>query len=199
MRVAGGLLGGAWLTHLTADLGNGRFDGAWLAQSFENLTPEKAIWEKYAHLFASVDTEQERFLEFERWWNGFYFLSREEILAIVENLFIGDQLEQGQFRICEGCWADLRRIKNRLAALGGLDRLVFTGGIGANAPVVPKVCTGLKHLDIVLDDERNANGARLISADASRIAIEAFPTDEELMIARHVQHVPAAQPAAQGA
>lgn len=114
MRVSGGLLGGAWLAHLTADLGNGRFDGAWLAQNFENLKPEKAIWEKYAHLFTNVDSEQERFLEFERWWNGFYFLSREEILAIVENLFIGNQIEQGQFRICDEHTADLRRIRNPL-------------------------------------------------------------------------------------
>jgi len=112
MRTSGGLLGGAWLAHLTADLGNGRFDGAWLAQNFENLKPEKAIWEKYANLFSDVDSEQDRFLEFERWWNGFYFLSREEILAIVENLFIGNQIEQGLFRICHGCTADLRRISN---------------------------------------------------------------------------------------
>ncbi|MGH9548371.1 MAG: DUF3141 domain-containing protein, partial [Terriglobales bacterium] len=97
MRVAGGLLGGVWLTHLTADLGNGRFDGAWLAQNFENLTPARAIWGKYAHLFVNIDTERERFLEFERWWNGFYFLGREEIVAIVENLFIGNRLEQGTF------------------------------------------------------------------------------------------------------
>ena len=114
MRVAGGLIGGAWLTHLTADLGDGRFDGAWLAQNFENLKPEKAIWEKYGHLFANIDTERERFLEFERWWNGFYFLSREEILSIVENLFIGNKLEQGLLRICDGCFADLRRIRNPL-------------------------------------------------------------------------------------
>lgn len=114
MRVAGGLLGGAWLAHLSADLGNGRFDGAWLAQNFENLKPEKAIWEKYAGLFHAIDTQRDRFLEFERWWNGFYFLGREEILAIVENLFIGNQLEQGIFRICEGCIADLRRIRNPL-------------------------------------------------------------------------------------
>lgn len=114
MRIAGGLLGGAWLAHLTSDLGNGRFDGAWLAQNFENLKPEKAIWEKYAHLFTAIDTEGDRFLEFERWWNGFYFLSREEIVAIVENLFIGNKLEQGLMRICEGCVADLRRIRNPL-------------------------------------------------------------------------------------
>ncbi len=61
-----------------------------------------------------VDTERERFLEFERWWNGFYFLSREEIVAIVENLFIGNRLEEGKMRICDGCVADLRRIRNPL-------------------------------------------------------------------------------------
>jgi len=82
--------------------------------NFETLKPEKAVWEKYARLFADVDGERERFLEFERWWNGFYFLSREEILAIVENLFVGNKLEQGRVRICEGCWVDLRRIRNPL-------------------------------------------------------------------------------------
>lgn len=113
MRLSAGFLGGAWLAHLIADLGEGRFDGAWLVQNFENLKPE-AIWEKYANLFTRIDSERDRFLSFERWWNGFYFLSRDEILAIVENLFIGNQLEQGLFRICEGCTADLRRIRNPL-------------------------------------------------------------------------------------
>lgn len=111
MRIAGGLLGGAWLANLTADLGDGRFDGAWLVQNFENLKPE-AVWDKYANLFADVDRERERFLEFERWWNGFYFLSREEILAIVQNLFIGNTLEERRLPICDGCVADLRRIRN---------------------------------------------------------------------------------------
>jgi hypothetical protein len=114
MRVAGGLLGGAWLAHFLSDLGDGRFDGAWLAQNFENLKPEKAIWGKYAGLFNRIDSERERFLEFERWWNGFYMLSREEIVAIVETLFIGNKLEQGEFSICEGCTVDLRRIRNPL-------------------------------------------------------------------------------------
>lgn len=45
---------------------------------------------------------------------SFFFLSREEILAIAENLFIGNQLEGGRFRICEHCFADLRRIRNPL-------------------------------------------------------------------------------------
>ena len=112
-RVSGGLLGGAWLTHLTADLGDGRFDGAWLVQNFENLKPE-GVWEKYANLFSHIDKERERFLEFERWWNGFYFLSREEMVAIVENLFIGDSLERGKLKVCPDCFVNLRRIHNPL-------------------------------------------------------------------------------------
>ena len=112
MRVTGGLLGGAWLAHLTADLGDGRFDGAWLAQNFESLKPEKAIWEKYANLLTNVDTERDRFLDFERWWNGFYTLSRSEILSITQNLFIGNQLENGEMPIGDHCVADLRKIKS---------------------------------------------------------------------------------------
>ena len=112
MRMMGGLAGGSWAAHMIADLGDGRFDGAWLAQNFENLQPEKAIWDKYAHLLSHIDDERERFLEFERWWNGFYTLSREEILAITENLFIGNKLETGEMRVCDGCTADLRRIQN---------------------------------------------------------------------------------------
>ncbi len=113
MRISGGLFGGAWPAHLAADLSGGRFDGAWLAQNFENLKPE-AVWDKYANLFAHIDSEQQRFLDFERWWGGYYFLSREEILAIVDNLFVGNRLEQGTFRVCRGCVADLRRIRNPL-------------------------------------------------------------------------------------
>jgi len=112
MRISGGLLGGAWLAHLTADLGDGRFDGAWLAQNFESLKPEKAIWEKYANLLENVDTERDRFLEFERWWNGFYTLSRPEILSITQNLFIGNRLESGEMPISDHCVADLRKIKS---------------------------------------------------------------------------------------
>lgn len=113
MRTAGGLVGGAWLVHFLADLGHGRFDGAWLVQNFENLKPE-AIWQKYANVFDEIDSERDRFLDFERWWTGFYFLSREEIVAIVENLFIGNRLEQGLLQICDGCRVDLRRISNPL-------------------------------------------------------------------------------------
>lgn len=114
MRLIGGFVGGVWLNHFLADLNLGRFDGAWLVQNFENLKPGNAIWDKYANLFTRIDTEQDRFLEFERWWSGFYRLSGEEIVSIVEDLFIGNKLEQGQVRIDEHCIADLTRIRNPL-------------------------------------------------------------------------------------
>lgn len=112
MRLAGGLLGGQWLTHMLADLGGGYFDGAWLVQNFENLNPANTLWEKNYRLFSQIDTERARFLAFERWWTGYYFLSREEILAIVENLFIGNKLERGVLRVDDCCYVDLRRIRN---------------------------------------------------------------------------------------
>ena len=114
MRLAGGLLGGTWLAHFVSDLGNGRFDGAWLAQNFEWLNPANTLWDKQYKVFADVDGERERFLDFEKWWGGFHFLGREEIVAIVENLFIGNRLEQGRLRICEACEADLKSIHNPL-------------------------------------------------------------------------------------
>lgn len=114
MRLVGGLLGGSWLAHLTADLGDGRFDGAWLVQNFEALNPANTLWDKHYNVFANIDTERERFLEFERWWTGFYTLSREEITNIVDNLFIGNRIENGTFEICPGCTVDLTRIRNPL-------------------------------------------------------------------------------------
>jgi len=104
MRYAGGLLGGTWLASLTADLGHGKFDGAWLVQNFENLNPANTLWDKYYHLFANVDTEPPRFLEFERWWGGFYLMNREEIEWITANLFVGNKLWQERF--------DLREIRS---------------------------------------------------------------------------------------
>lgn len=114
MRLLGGLLGGSWLAHLTADLGDGRFDGAWLVQNFEALNPANTLWDKHYNVFANIDTERERFLEFERWWTGFYTLSREEITNIVDNLFIGNRIENSTFEICPGCTVDLTRIRNPL-------------------------------------------------------------------------------------
>jgi acetate kinase len=73
------------------------------------------------------------------------------------------------------------------AALGGLDTLVFAGGIGENAPPVrARICDGLGFLGIKLDEKRNAANEGVISAAASRVAVRVIRTDEELMIAKTV-------------
>ena len=95
MRYAGGMLGGTWLASFTADLGAGIFDGAYLVENFENLNPANTFWDKYYNLYANVDTEAPRFLEFERWWGGFFLMNREEIEWITRNLFVGNKLWKG--------------------------------------------------------------------------------------------------------
>jgi acetate kinase len=73
------------------------------------------------------------------------------------------------------------------AALGGLDTLVFAGGIGENSPEARRrICEGLEFLGISLDQGRNATGASLISTDDARVAVRVIRTDEESMIARAV-------------
>ncbi len=73
------------------------------------------------------------------------------------------------------------------AALGGLDTLVFAGGIGENAPVIrARICEGLGFLGIELDEKRNNENAPLISGDKRNITVRVIPTDEELMIAKIV-------------
>ena len=76
------------------------------------------------------------------------------------------------------------------AALGGLDTLVFAGGIGENAPLVrARICAELGFLGIELDPLRNAKNAALISPDDGRVSVRVIHTDEALMIARSVAHV----------
>ncbi|MEM5277126.1 DUF3141 domain-containing protein [Cupriavidus taiwanensis] len=111
MRYSGGLLGGTWLASLTADLGNGKFDGAWLVQNFENLNPANSLWDKYYNLYRKADTEPPRFLEFERWWGGYYLMNREEIEWITRNLFVGNKLWSGDVKDAGGKGFDLRDIK----------------------------------------------------------------------------------------
>ena len=83
-----------------------------------------------------------------------------------------------QVKKCVGAYA---------AALGGLDTLVFAGGIGEHAaPVRERICAGLSFLGIDLDAARNAAHHDLISINGSRVSVRVVRTDEELMIARSV-------------
>jgi acetate kinase len=73
------------------------------------------------------------------------------------------------------------------AALGGLDTLVFSGGIGENAPAVrARICDGLGFLGIELEEGRNAANEVVISSAASRVTVRVIRTDEELIIAKTV-------------
>ena len=112
MRYAGGLLGGSWLTAMTSDLGDGRFDGAWLVQNFENQDPANTLWSKQYNLNANVDTEGPRYLGFEKYWGGHVFLDGGEMQYIVDNLFIGNKLSTAQLVTSDGVRIDLRNIRS---------------------------------------------------------------------------------------
>jgi acetate kinase len=92
-----------------------------------------------------------------------------------------------QVKKCIGAYA---------AALGGLDTLVFAGGIGENAPLIrARVCAGLGFLGVELNETRNARNALLVSPDAGRVAVRVMHTDEEWMIAKTVCRVLSLGPA----
>ena len=118
MRYTGGLLGGSWMTHLMSDLGAGTFDGANLVLNFEQMNPGNTWWAKYYNLLDKADTEPPRFLEFERWWGGFFLMNREEITAIVDQLFVGNKLARGEVASADGkVRVDLRNIRSPICVL----------------------------------------------------------------------------------
>jgi hypothetical protein len=112
MRYSGGLFGGSWLAALASDLGDGKFDGAWLVQNFESQNPANTLWTKQYNVYAKIDTEPERYLEFERWWGGHVNLNAEEIQFIVDELFVGNNLAAGRIRTSDGRSIDLRNIRS---------------------------------------------------------------------------------------
>ena len=88
------------------------------------------------------------------------------------------------------CYQAKKWIGSFAAALGGLDTLVFAGGIGENSPLIrSRICDQLGFLGIELGEERNTKNAPLISTDGGRVAVRVIRTDEEIMIARSVARV----------
>ena len=117
MRYSGGLLGGSWLTQMTSDLGQGKFDGAWLVQNFENQNPANTLWTKQYNLYSRIDTEAPRYLGFEEWWGGHVNLNAAEIQFIVDELFIGNNLAAGRIKTSKGTAVDLRNIGSPIVVL----------------------------------------------------------------------------------
>ncbi len=110
MRYSGGLLGGSWLTAMTSDLGNGKFDGTGLILNFDVLNPANWLWGKQYGVYADIDTGAERFLKFEKWWGDFIQLNGDELQFLVDNLFIGDKLTRNQLQSRDGTTFDVRNV-----------------------------------------------------------------------------------------
>ena len=112
LRYVGGALGGTWLTALAGDLGHGIFDGANLVANFESLNLANTYWTKPYNAYSKVDTEGERFLDFETWWGNPVLLNAEEMQWIADNLFVGNRLATGQIHNNDGLRIDLRNIRS---------------------------------------------------------------------------------------
>ena len=97
------------------------------------------------------------------------------------------------------CYRARQHLAALTAVLGGLDRLIFTGGIGANAPEVrARICANFEYLGVVLDEDTNKAGRPRISKAEAAVTVEIVATDEELVIARHVQRLSASVTAPAG-
>src|SRR5271166_4137558 len=112
LRYLGGVLGGTCWTALSGDLGHGIFDGADLIANFESMNPANTYWQKPYNLYAKVDEEASRFLEFETWWGSPVLLNAAEMQWIADNLFVGNRLTAGELRASDGTRMDLRNIRS---------------------------------------------------------------------------------------
>ena len=111
MRYLGGLSGGSVAAMLMSDLGAGKFDGAHLVFNFETFSPGNVWWKKYYDLYATVD-DASRYLDFEKWWGGFHFMTADEIHWIVHNLFVGNKLARQGVHLDAKTYVDLRNIRS---------------------------------------------------------------------------------------
>lgn len=111
MRYKAGVNGGTWLSMLSADLDNGLFDGAWLVRNFEEMHPYRSYVGKYYDLYKNPVANRQRFLDFERWWGGFFLMNEAEIRWIVENIFVGNRLARNTAQLEHGVNIDIRNIK----------------------------------------------------------------------------------------
>lgn len=111
MRYKAGVNGGTWLAMMSADINNGVFDGAWLVNNFEQMNPYRNYIGKYYDLYKNPIANRERFLDFERWWGGFFLMNEAEIRWIVENIFIGNRIARNTGQLEKGVNIDLRNVK----------------------------------------------------------------------------------------
>jgi hypothetical protein len=152
MRYSGGLLGGSWLTAMTSDLGNGKFDGTWLVMNFDSLGPANWLWGKQYEIYTNIDTGAERYLDFEKWWGDFIQLNGDELQFLVDNFFIGDKLTRNQLQSRDGTTFDVRNITSPI--------IVFTS-TGDNISPPPQTLGFILDLYRDVDDIR-ATGRTIV-------------------------------------
>ena len=111
MRYTAGIAGGTWIPMMLSDMGGGVFDGAHLVMNFETQNPGRNYFKKYYDLFTKIDTERDRFLEFERWWGGFFRLNEEEISWIVREIFVGNRLVRNMAQLEPGRTIDIKNVR----------------------------------------------------------------------------------------
>lgn len=143
---------------------------AWYLMQFEKLNPEQ-----FSHL---INHE-----------SGLLGIS-ETNADMRELMKIEDTDNRAKEAIELFCYQTKKWIGSFAAALGGLDVLVFSGGIGEHSPEVrSKICDRLEFLGIELDEIKNMNNEPLISTEISKVKVRVIKTNEELMIAKLVSHV----------
>lgn len=102
-------------------------------------------------------------------------------------LAISDQDNRAAEAVDVFCYQIKKQIGAYAAALGGLDTLIFSGGIGEKAPVIrARICDSLDFLGVKLDESRNMRNTDVISSDDSHVKIRVMPTNEELSMARDI-------------
>jgi pimeloyl-ACP methyl ester carboxylesterase len=111
MRYMGGWFGGTWADRMMSDVGNGLFDAAWLVANFDNLNPANTLWPKQYNVWANPEQEQNRYLQFEKWWGDFVLLRGEEKQWMDDNLFVGNKFSTGQIVTSDGICLDIREVK----------------------------------------------------------------------------------------
>jgi acetate kinase len=103
---------------------------------------------------------------------------------------LASEAEEARFAIEHYCYSAARHAGSLIAALGGLDGIVFTGGVGEHAaPVRAGICDRLAWLGVEIDPKRNAAHAPCLSPEGARVPVWIVPADEEMTIARHTQRL----------
>jgi len=141
------------------------------------------------YLFRTEGMDDKQFNEMVNFQSG--LLGVSETSSDMRDLL---ELEKKDVRAAEAvalfCYQVKKCIGALAAALGGLDTLVFAGGIGENASIVrARICDGLEFLGIELEEKQNIANASVISAMTSRVMVRVIRTDEEQMIAKTVYRV----------